>query len=52
VTKRKYIRIALNAEDALAFREAKAKAEKAAGITLSDGGFALGVIRKAIDGKQ
>jgi hypothetical protein len=47
--RRKYIRIALNAQDAAVFMEAKAKAEQTAGIKMSDGAFALGVIRKAID---
>lgn len=50
--KRKYVRIALSHDDGLSFVKAKAKAEQSAGITLSDGGFALGLIRKAIDGKK
>ena len=45
---RKYIRIALNADDALAFRESKQKAEEASGVALSDGAFALGVIRRQL----
>lgn len=44
---RKYIRIALNAEDEAAFRAAKGRAEEVSGLSLSDGAFALGALRKA-----
>lgn len=48
MTKRKYIRIALNADDVKAFSEAKADAEASTMVAMSDAMFALSVIRKAI----
>lgn len=45
---RKYIRIALSAEDLAAFNRAKSEAEAATMLAMSDAMFALSVIRKAI----
>lgn len=45
---RKYIRIALNADDVKAFRKAKSDAEENTMVSMSDSMFALSVIRKAI----
>jgi hypothetical protein len=47
--RRKYIRIALSEKDAAVFLKAKAMSEQSAGIKMSDGSFALGVIRNAIN---
>lgn len=49
---RKYIRIALTESDEKAFIAAKAAAEDATGIAMSDSLFALSVIRQAIKPKQ
>lgn len=45
---RKYIRIALSADDLKAFNKAKSDAETATMVTMSDALFALSIIRKAI----
>jgi hypothetical protein len=45
---RKYIRIALTPEDEEAFLDAKAKAEDAAKIVMSDSSYALSLIRWAL----
>jgi hypothetical protein len=47
---RKYIRIALTPEDEAAFQAAKAAAEAATGVSMSDSQYALGLIRKATRG--
>lgn len=43
--KRKYIRIALSADDEVAFLAAKNKAEDANKLTMTDANFALSLIR-------
>lgn len=48
MSNRKYIRIALSAEDLDAFNRAKAKAEASTMVAMSDSLFALSIIRKAI----
>lgn len=45
---RKYIRIALSPDDLDAFEKAKADAEVATMVAMSDALFALSIIRKAI----
>lgn len=45
---RKYIRIALSADDVKAFSKAKAEAEASTMVAMSDAMFALSIIRKAI----
>jgi hypothetical protein len=44
----KQLRVKLTEADMAAFREAKVKAEAAAGVALTDAQFAVGIIRKAI----
>lgn len=48
---RKYIRIALTPDDEMALASAKAKAEAATGIAMSDSMFALSLIRQAVKPK-
>lgn len=43
--KRKYIRIALSADDEVAFLDAKKKTENANKIAMTDANFALSLIR-------
>lgn len=45
---RKHIRIALTPDDEAAFQAAKAAAEAATGIAMSDAMYALSVIRHAL----
>lgn len=47
MSNRKYIRIALSAEDEAAMAQAKARAEHETGIAMTDSMFALMLIRKA-----
>ena len=45
---RKYIRIALNGDDAKAFAARKDQAEQATAVSMSDSLFALSLIRHAL----
>ena len=47
MSNRKYIRIALSAEDEAAMAQAKSRAEHETGIAMTDSMFALMLIRKA-----
>lgn len=48
MTARKYIRIALSADDEQSLAKAKAQVERDTGVAMSDSMFALSVIRQAI----
>jgi hypothetical protein len=47
----KQLRVKLTEADMAAFRDAKARAEAAAGVALTDAQFAVGIIRKALQPK-
>ena len=51
MSERKYIRIGLSDDDEAALANAKAKAEEATGLAMSDSLFVLSLLRQAIKPK-